>query len=432
MSIPLKYKNLIDFLDFRIEAIENSKNILDNSTIEKKENRKKYYLDVAYFIHAIYENYDLRLLFEELLSYQIHLQEKKSYIAAVGTVKTSIRRIATKILSHPKFNEFEKRQNGGDWINPFEILPFFKLKQLLLRLKTEKVKPFRIPFDQVYTLYINHDGLNGILNRFFKVTEDKFENILKELDIFRENLRILFFHEQFQYDYLGIGSAVQLQLIYRNLHPLFDPREINESFYKSILNKGEDISDADKLLGYCKRIRDYFKQKLNTNSSIEIAIIRFKHFMEIFYNGIQENPSEKSFAIEFELFMFNNGYLALSEGQIGNARYDNIILDANNAFLCEHKQIGFSKGNERRTAEINKFRSAQIQSQIYHDRLILLPNLSNNVYIIVFTKFNMKFYNNIDVVQKDGINFKFVLISLDKTPPSKLKPFEINILDLVK
>ena len=425
---------LIDALDFRIKSIEDSKDILEKSLAgNKKENRKKYYFDVGYFVHTIWENYDLKILFEELLSYSSQLKQREEYSTALSNINKSIKSIATQMLSHANFTAFEKEYGNINWVNPFEHLPLLNIRTLLERLKDIDNNKLMHSYNNIYALFVNSDGLNGILNKFTRISETGYENIIKELNLFSDNLRILFFHEQFHYDYLGVNSAIQLQLIYRNVHPLFVPSEINEAMFNGFIKSGKDILEANNLLSHCKKIREYFKQKLNTKFSIEVSIQRFKQYMEVFYKSEDSKYSEDIFQKEFELFMFNNGYFALSQGKVGNGRYDNIILNENNAFLCEHKQIGFGRIKETKKKQIEKFQSSKIQAKIYHERLRLFPDLSNDIYIMLFSKYYLRFKDNISDIQIDGLNYKFKLICLEKVVPSKIKKIEeIDIAEIIQ
>ena len=427
------HNKLIDSLDFRINSILDSKEILEKSLSgNKKENRKKYYFEVAYFVHTIWENYDLKILFEELLSYSSQLKQRKDYSEALSNINNSIKSIASQMLSHSTFSRFEKKYGSVNWVNPFEHLPLLKIRILLERLKNIDNNKISVSYNFIYTLFVNNDG-NGIFNRFFQNSEVGYENIVNELNVFSDNLRILFFYEQFYNDYLGVNSAIQLQNIYRNLHPLFIPSEINEAVFNNFIKSGEDTIEANNLHAHCKRIRDYFKQRLSTKFSIEASIERFKHYMEVFYKGETSKGSEDIFQKEFELFMFNNGYFALSQGKVGNGRYDNIILNENNAFLCEHKQIGFGKIKETKKKQIEKFQSSKIQAKIYHERLRLLPDLSNDIYIIVFSKYYLRFKDNKADIPRDGLNYKFRLICLEKIVPSKIRNVEeIDIAEIIQ
>lgn len=430
----MNYKNQLDAINYRIEAISEIKRTLEKATIENVKNiRKEYYLEVACFVHTLWENDDLSILFNELLSYSSRLGQRIEYAEAINKIKQSIKSIAAQILSHEHFKDLEKDYCDG-WVNPFDKFPVtIKLRNLLERLNEIDNLKLRLSYDEMYTLFASDDGLNGILDRFIRNSEDNFESIYLEMESFRDNLRILFFYNQFQHDYLGVNSAIQLQTIYRAIHPLFKTSEINERIFKGLIKSGDELIEADRLLYHCKKIREYFRQKLVSKFSIDTSINRFKHYMEVFYSSDLSISSEITFQKEFELFMFNNGFFALSQGQVGNGRYDNIIINEHNAFLCEHKQIGFGKEGETKKILLSKFLKSKIQTKIYHERLKLFPELSNDIYIIIYSKFYLCFKNAISDVQMNGLTFKFRLISFEKIAPTKIRKIEeIDIEGLLK
>jgi len=425
---------LIDALDIRIASIEYSKKKLESSLPENaKENRKTYYSEISYFVHTIWQNYDLKLIFEELLSYKSSLKNRMDYLEVLNNLNKSIESIAYEMLNHPDFENFE-RKNDTTWKNPFEHHPSLSVRILLERLQDLKKNELIIPYEELPSFFSSGDRLNGILDKWNQTCSYGFEKIISELTTFHENLKVLFYYEQFQNDYLGVNSAIQLQTIYRHSHPLFISTGVNESFYTSLIKSGEDISEANDLLFHCKKIKDYLRFRLDTAFSIDVSVIRFKHYMEIYFAGKISRNAEKEFQHEFELFMFNNGYFALSEGQVGNGRYDDIILDGNNAFLCEYKQIGFGKnGKESKESQIKKIQSAEIQTQIYHDRLQILQDLSKVVYIIIFSRYYLRFKNDKSDLYKNGLHFKFNIINLERKSPSKIKGISyIDIEDIIK
>jgi hypothetical protein len=379
-------------LDYRIGIISELKVSLLNEP-NNKEISRKYYTEVAYFVYTIYQNDELSFLFKELLSYSSKLPLNEEYSKAIYNIRQSIKSIANQLLTHEKFTEFESKEGSG-WKSPFDgSYLTIEVRPLLERLRDLDNNKLNMRYSDILTLLNSGDGLNGILNRFVSICDLNIQGIKNELNSFNDNLMILSFHSKFQHDFLGVNSAFAIKNIYEAIHPVITTTDLNKQLFNSWINSGESIIERDNLLSHCKRIREYFNQKLSTKFSIDFTINKFKHYMEIFQVDCVAGNSEAYFQREFELFMFNNGYYALSQGQVGNGRYDDIILDENNAFLFEHKQIGFGNKPESKLTCFNKFKSGKIQTEIYHQRLKIHPQLSNDVFIIVFSEYFIRLKN---------------------------------------
>ena len=373
---------LLTALDYRIGLISELKVSLNETN--NKEISRRYYTEVAYFVNTIYQNDELSFLFTELLSYSSRLHLNEEYSRAILNIRQAIKSIANQLLTHEKFTEFETKEGSG-WKSPFDgSYTTIEVRPLLERLRDLDNNKLIMRYSDIFTLLNSGDGLNGILNRFVSICDLNIQGIRNELNSFNDNLMILSFHSKFQHDFLGVNSALTIKNIYEAIHPVITTTDLNKQLFNSWINSGENMIERDNLLSHCKRIREYFHQKLSTKFSIDFVINKFKHYMEIFQIDCLSDYSETYFQREFELFMFNNGYYALSQGQVGNGRYDSIVLDENNAFLFEHKQIGFGIKSESKSDCFNKFKSGKIQTEIYHQRLRLHPRLSNDVFIIVF------------------------------------------------
>ncbi|MCY1719217.1 hypothetical protein OU798_02635 [Prolixibacteraceae bacterium Z1-6] len=416
---------ILSALDYRIETITELKKLLSVDDDSKyKEINKKINSEIAYFVYTIYHNDKLSFLFNELLSYSSKLTLNKDYTEAIINIKESIKSISSLLLSHEKFNEFEIAENNG-WKNPFaDTNMSIKIRPLLEKFTDLDNNKLNMHYGDIYSLFYNNDGLNGILNRFFSFSKSTVPEIINHLENYNNDLKTITLHSKFEGDYLGVDSAFAIKRIYDAMHPTIISSNDVIYLILNLIQSGEKMFDVDELLFHCKRIREYLNQKLVTKFSIDYYVDRFKHYMEIFQMNNVSTADESYFQREFELFMFNNGYYALSEGKIGNGRYDNLVLDENNAFLFEHKQIGFGSKRETKKDSIDKIRSGKIQVDIYHKRLELLGSLSKEVYVIIFSKFHIKFRNGITNVLNEGINFNFKLICLDKKSPSKIQKVE--------
>jgi hypothetical protein len=416
-------------LDYRIGIISDLKVSLNET--DNKEISRRYYTEVAYFVNTIYQNDELSFLFNELLNYSSRLTLNEEYSKAILNIRQSIKSIANQLLTHEKFTEFETIEKNGGWKNPFDSSAIcIEVRPLLEGLRDLDNNKLCMRYVDIFTLLNSSDGLNGILNHFLRTSNLHIQGIKNELNSFNDNLLILHFHSKFQHDFLGVNSAFAIKNIYDAIHPVITTTDSNKQIINGWINSGENTIERDNLLSHCKRIKEYFHQKLTTKFSIDFAINKFKHYMEIFQIDYVSGNSETYFQREFELFMFNNGYYALSQGQVGNGRYDDIILDDNNAFLFEHKQIGFGNKSDSKLDCLNKFKSGKIQTEIYHQRLKLHPRLSNDVFIVIFSKHYIRLKNGTTNFKKEGINFNFKLICLDKKAPSKIK--KVNEVDIAE
>lgn len=420
---------MLEILDSRIKLIKKAKKqCQDQNSISLKKCRKKYYFEIAYYIHSIKENYELNQLFDELLNYRKNLRNFDEYRNAEISIEKSLKEISIELLQKNDF-EIINEKLGNTWSNPFDSWGTLNVKEILEKLSNLNENRLLQNYSDLRNLIFNDDGLNGIVNRWHRVNNENFESVFEHINSITDKIQILNYYEDFKYGFTGGKAAKKLNEFYLSIHPIY-VEDIFLNIYRSAIHNGEDIGDISELLDYCEVLRDYFNKKLSNKFSIENSILKFKHYMEVFNEKYGKENPEKDFQKDFELFLFNNGYFALSEGQVGNGRFDDIVINQNNAFLCELKQEGFRKNKNFTTTNTirKKIESAKIQTKTYHERLREFPNLSTDVFVIIFCKNYSRFKNDENRIQFDSLTFNFFIVNLNKNSPSTQKI--VNFIDI--
>lgn len=126
------------------------------------------------------------------------------------------------------------------------------------------------------------------------------------------------------------------------------------------------------------------------------TIDRFSTYISLYLSEDVSVKKEKGLQKRFEEFVFHEGYYPISEAQLNNGRIDTLVYDKSDTFLFELKQIDFDTKKETPKSLNIKLKSAQIQSSIYRDHLRNLNNISDSVFIILFTKRKIHFKADID------------------------------------
>jgi len=426
----MRNEDLIEALNFRLATILDSEKKRKATFVEMEDRyRKELYFEISSFIHFIKENETLNILFEELLGYKENILKTDEYKKFLKEFYDTVSNVSKLMLENEYFKEFEASQDKNHHYSLNQNGELLKLKEILQRL--ENIEADENSGKQSYSY-------SGIITHFYDIcTKWKLEqikgidNILIQLEKLKAILSNLNYYSEYQHDYLGVNSAVNLMKIYKAANPKLEPKDLEEILLKQSYEKGENLFFSEELISDCKKIKMYLELKLKTGFSLNITIERFKAYMELYFNSIVLN--EKEFQKEFEQFLFNNGYYPISEAQVSNGRLDTLAVNKESAFLCEYKQIGFSSASETKSEAIKKILSSTIQSEIYQARLSSYPNLSSVVYVILFTKYFLGFKDNIYEMKVGGIKFVLKQIYLGDTPPSKVeKPEVIDIKELIK
>jgi hypothetical protein len=414
------HKNLIQNLNFRIENISDSYQIVLRATDEKRKEKANinFRTEIAFFIHFIKSNYLSRTLFEELLSYNDTLDLSSDYIKSIEKTIKHLKQISQLIKGHQDFEKFVIECNDG-WKNPFKDSMSIEATKLLDRI--EKIPDF-ISSKKISFVNESYEILVAICERWENhIRASDLTEIVNEFNNCRKELFVLEHLNGFQKEYVGANSAIRLNHLFNAIIPLHHPQTTNEGIFENLIVSGTDLEKDELYLSDCKKIQSHIIQKLDEGFSIEITIRNFIAFMESYRKASDYPAGEKQLQKEFEMYLFDKGYFPLSEVQLKNARIDTLVTNDSNAFLIEYKQIGWTKSQFDLKMELEKIKSAFIQSDIYSKRLNAYPNLQKTVYIIIFTTKYFLFKNGKTTINYNGLIFSFHSVYLGDESPSKIK-----------
>lgn len=424
---------VLEGLESRLESIAYVDKNLKMISHDKRD-YSPFYQEISFYIHYILNTEELNKLFSELMSYLNNLSENELYSESIQNIRKNVKLITTEMLNHSDFDNFKTKQKG-QYRNPFSVIPTMEVKDLLMNIKEQDFKQkkplysiLNLTYEVLARIYSDWNESNLNLTGFEKITN--------ELKLFQDNLDSISFHEDFEYDYLGVKAAYNLIVIYKSQNPKYFFTGSTLAYLQNdLIHKGKGLHSERTLTALthdCHKIHNYLKQHLTSIQSIEITIDRFATYMALYFRTkLEGNQPEKELQRKFEEFIFQSGYYPISEAQLNDGRLDTLIIDPRNFFLCELKQADLGKNEEKETSIAKKLLNAKIQSELYYDRLNSLPQLSKEVFIILFTNRKISFKNDVDRTTKKKILFIFKSISIYEESPSKIKKeivFDINDL----
>ncbi|MCE7057143.1 hypothetical protein LZF95_20855 [Algoriphagus sp. AGSA1] len=415
-------RNIIDSLKIRFNHVEDSLHQIQSRTVSIPNANLNLYYEISYFVESIFQDELTQKLFLGLLAYEKSIQNSEVYMKAINEINIIVLDIVTNLSGHIGLKEFSSASNT--WKNPFYGIN----GQSLTCEFSDLLGKLREHFE-VHNNYKISDETYGVLSeavdRWSRHLHSKFEQVLlDDLNRFYRILKELEYHINFRNRFLYAQSAQNIYSIYFALNPKLISEDLITLMSIENLKKGEWHVNNQELGLDCKKILNFIELELNNNLSLELVVLRFKAFMELYQLGDQAN--ERECQNEFERFLFLNGYYPVTEARLGSGRLDSLAFDIENAFLYEHKFVKNVKDL------IRKLKSSAIQASIYHSRLRGLPRISNIVYIIIFTlkSFEIDGSNSVLI---NGVTFNVAVVSLDKTSPSSFKTMpRIAVKDVIE
>lgn len=430
-----RHQNLIEGLSKRLDRIIQEAENLDNYSDTNKD-YSRFYQEIAYYVHYIVKNEELKRLILDLIAYLPKLKDNPNYDTTKKEIVKCVRVISKAILEHPNYDKY-KETCFIEYMHPYQMHLQLRLDPLLKLLAEFE---FKTEFD----LKEYSENILGIVNSVltswaFENQEHIFElsDVLGELSKEVANIK---FCEVFEHDYFGVKSALNISKIYTSINPRtqFGKKETTYDYLiTELVQKGEAVRDKfnlEELRADCVKVYDYLVNKINSKLSIEYIIDRFSTYISLYYRANLENTNpEKLLQKKFEEFIFHEGYYPISEAQLNDGRIDSLLFNNSNSFLCEFKQVDLASTSENESDVDKKFSLAQVQSSIYFDRLKALPDISDSVFVILFTNRKISFKDDIDRIDKNGVHFIFKGISVYDNVPSKIfDNYVVNINELIK
>lgn len=424
-----KSEKIIDGLKARLANVTLAAKYSELPEVEN-QNYYKFYQEIAFFYHYMTTVPECKQLLLELFAFNKKLEQNKDYQLAKESSTSAIQEIGKEILNHSDYEQF-KQGETANYKNPF-VDSISSSTEVLINLHDllTQLKEFEYPDRFGHGVNLLLDGINSTLQAVSARWCRRFNSVIEEnairFEIITKCIKLLEFHENFERDFLGIKSALNIAAIHSSLNP---KGSYGTSTYEYMINdliqEGKAIrenSTVEELLTDCNKVFQYISESLSINISIQTAIDRFSNYM-VLYGNVKINgaKSEKELQRKFEEFLFLEGYYPISEAQLSNGRIDTLAIDQNSAFLCEFKQFNLGKVKENQKQAVIKLVHGSIQGAIYNDRLQAYPNIAKTVYIIIFSDTHISFKNNIDRLEYNNLTFVFKSIELLETVPSKTK-----------
>lgn len=403
---------------------------------EDDRDYSRFYQEIAYYVHYIIKNEEFKKLYLDLIDYSAKLKDNPNYDNAKKKIVRYINELSHEILNHENYNNF-KSSNFLDYQHPYDIHSTLRIDPLLNLLT-------KFQFNKDFELKESVENISGIIDNIIQSwahqNHDHVHKISGNLRLLSKEIANIKFCEIFEHDYYGVKSALNISQIYSSINPRTQKEE-EYSTYEALISeyiiKGKPVRvkfNLEELKSDCLKVYDYLINKINSKLSIEFVIDRFSTYISLYNrdNDAVTNP-ERILQKKFEEFIFHEGYYPISEAQLNDGRIDSLLFNNENAFLCEFKQVDLGTANESKAQISKKTKSAQIQSSIYRERLNGLPAISDSVFIIIFTNRKVRFKDNIDRIDRNGIKFIFKSIAVYKGVPSKIyNDYLLNINELIK
>jgi len=430
-----RHQCLIKGLSKRLERIIQEAQNLEKYP-DSERDYSRFYQEIAYYVHYIVKNEEFKKIILDLIAYIPKLKDNPNYDNTKHNIESCIRELSKEILKHENYESF-KKTSITEYLNPYQIHQQLRIDPLL-KLLSE----FR--FNKDYDLKESVGNISGIIDSVindwaFQSQEHVFQ-LTDKLGLISKEVANIQFCEVFEHDYYGVKSALNISKIYSSLNPRTQfGKEYStyETIISELIVKGESVREKfnlEELKSDCLKVYDILQDKINSRLSIEYVIDRFSTYISLYQrDNIDFANPERIFQKKFEEFIFHEGYYPISEAQLNDGRIDSLVFNNENSFLFEFKQVDLGSKEEGELQISNKLKSAQIQSSIYSERLRNLPDISDSVFIILFTNRKVSFKGNIDRVDINGINFIFKSIAVYEDVPSKVhNDCEIDINELIK
>ncbi len=416
-------------LDFRYDRV---KQIIAELINEPSKNLyKNLYKAISYFIFYITSVEETRLIFQEMLDYKNKVIENSSdYKNIQKDSFSSIKTLIKFFLENLEFGTVDKKYNQSKWINFLpskkRLPPFLTLKDVLDNWD----KSLSEEILDLETITEFNGLVLGILDKdetlVAKIPQAEFNS----LNVLREKFQ---YHQGYLAEFNGAASAPFISVIYAAYYPIIVNEDMQSRIVRSQLLDGVSIAPPQTIFEHCENIYTYINYNLDIGISKNLLVNRFCSYIELYSKQIFTQPellNEDRFQEEFARFLFLSGHFPIREAMLGTGRLDILSVSTLDAILYELKQIGFGSETNRNDAK-DKLYSAKVQIENYKRKLATFPNLSKDVYILIFSSFPITFKNNITTITKDGINFHFSKVIVLTSPVTQnLEEEEINTEEL--
>ncbi|WP_339784709.1 hypothetical protein [uncultured Imperialibacter sp.] len=418
-----KKLELIEGLKDRLDNIEEACTLAQLSD-EGSDDLKDLYYEIAFLVEFIVSSHPLNEIFFETLSYPSSIRVSKGYKESVAKVESLLVTVVRQLKGHSDFESFLKVKKHG-WKNPFlqtSGLITIELDYLFELITSE------ISNHNDFATFKDISGLlDAILESWYHALQSEFSiEFASDYHEFKQALGQIEYSYEFKRDYIYYDSAEQLRLIYNSVNPSKTSQNSLESLAESFIKSGK-YSNAKELYSHSKKVVKHLKHRLTSQLSKSIVVDRFITFIELYFE--KEVIDEKVLQKEFERFAFLNGYYPVSEAQLSNGRFDNIVSSEDASFLVEHKIFQGADADKL----LAKAKKGKIQANIYKKRLEQYPNISQDVYVLIFTDLYSEFKDGISHLDTSNIRFHFYLVNLGKTKPSKIQTSAIiDIYELME
>lgn len=393
---------------------------------------KNLYVEVSYFVHYVMTNEELNRIFDDLLLFYNKVKASVEYKRIVTSMESAVRIISNELKAHSNYSNFIG-STTGNWSNPFINPPTINSNNLLIGLTN-------FSFNAGVEMFSVMDRLIRVLTemvqRWIAIDTEGFDSILKQIQLLHEDLQKFDELQNYEHDYAGARSAKDLFLIYRAFRRDLRGQRADESILFEYIHKGKAIDKniEDQILINARKLLFNLQNGLEIRFSMEVTVERFCNYGTLYLvYPIRTKKIEKFFQMKFEEFVFQEGYYPISEATVKNGRIDTLVVNQNNAFLCELKQVDLGKTKLTKKQFEDKIKHATIQSGVYVDRLRTYPNLEKMVFLIIFVNQPIKFFENISRFNKNGIDFIVKVVYISSVAPSKLRwSNNLNIKKLIK
>ncbi len=428
---PLYSEVSFQGLELRLSKCQNSRKAIGKTVAAaRKEKNIRFYKDIAYMVHFIVTQPELKYIFDSILYGGIHIRHSKQYLDQQIEVSVLIRRLITQLNKKKDLREFENSGKKFPMIYKTKFLPQSGSPKTIFQ-DIKSISSSQYTSDHLSRIILT---LRTIYGEWFKKDEDwgLFLDHIFPIELKQKELE---YFDIFQTGFIGQAEAESILYMYKAFNPLIYPKiqYSNQNILIEKIREGnfEAVISNDDLLNNAISIVQEIRLNLNTKLGVQFLINQFRIFNSLYSEEIQIKPKpEKHFQYEFEKFAFQRGYYPLSEIQLKKARIDSLILDSNSAFLFEIKQIGFGIKSETKAQIIKKIRQSLTQSNTYIKQLQTLPHLKPEVNILIMTKYPIIFLNENSSLNIEGVTYIFHLIELNSESASKKQQIEINLLKL--
>lgn len=425
-------------LDYRLRNIQASKHLYINSkggSAEFAKSAEIYFRDISYLIFYIEQNELLNSYLKantkNQLEYERKISENRKEVLKL--LKIDFNDVSRKKIDFDLFNNLKLKKTDN---NEISFTDFFNKIEFF----NDEIDTFDISLNLIENLNLIIQYIDSEIPNQESSGIPSFKHglstTLYHLNLFEKvtNAGLAYTEEYYSVAYFNqlkaIDSMFNPGTFYR-IH--FEDQNLFSNLANlkaQLLNKKDNVQ-IERFTIQAERLVYFLNKSLDLGGNRSYILEKFKIFMELYYQkNIPKSNYEKFFQLEFEKFLFLHDIFPLSEVQIGSGRLDTLSVSNKNAILYELKQIGFNQKDTNQKQILLKTISGFIQASIYQNRLSLLPNLDNNVYIIIFTKILFSFKENLNFIKKNEINFHFIIIDLSNIPPSDQKCIHISIEDL--